>query len=70
MKIIGNGYEFAAQVPASLQGIESYSFVFSHPSVETLDKHKTNIIGLISSDMDQKVKYFYDQVNKKIQVSL
>jgi hypothetical protein len=68
----GFGYEMVSQSSnnpscfmSSLQGIESYPLVFSHPKINTgTDKHMRNVISLINSELDQKVKYFYDHVSE------
>jgi hypothetical protein len=67
----GFGYEMISQGSSnpssflsSLQGIESYPLVFSHPKIINTgtDKHMRNVISLIN-ELDQKVKYFYDHVS-------
>lgn len=48
-----------------MQGIESYPLVFCHPKINNeTNKHMRNLISLINSELEQKVKYFYDHVLK------
>ena len=64
----GDGYEMIESNSSGLftflQGIESYPLVFCHPKANgETKKHMRNLISLINSDFDQRVKYFYDHVN-------
>jgi hypothetical protein len=48
---------------ALLQGIDSYPLVFCYPKINSeTNKHMRNLISLINSELEQKVKYFYDHV--------
>lgn len=55
----------------SMQENEIYPIVFSYPKLnkEYAEKHMKNLTNYLNTDVDQKVKFFYDQVRVLFQFS-
>lgn len=64
----GFGYEIANSFAGNKfsQGTVLYPLVFTYPRLnrDSIEKHVKQLIGFLANDLDQKVRYFYEQVNK------
>lgn len=62
----GIGYELIPSPSAlsQLPGTDCYHFVFLYPKPNNeIDKHIKNLSSLINNEIDQKVKYSFDNVS-------
>lgn len=63
----GIGYELipSSSSISALPGTECYHFVFLYPKLtSSMDKHLKNLSSQLQGDLDQKVKYFFDNIVK------
>ena len=59
------GYEIRPSSSENMSLAECYHSIFCYPKLNNgFDKHIKNLSLLMSAELDQRVKYFYDSVSR------